>query len=97
MQNRYTNFAIRPNVGVEYGGHEAHDGRIIWIRMRKLEGSLKYAPLIQRAFRAHYANRPVEKIISVQTSGKTIVSVPTAKSLQLLHQEFLGALLRSSH
>jgi hypothetical protein len=78
MQYRNTNFAIGPNVGVKYWGDETHDGRIIWIRMRELKGCLKYAALIKGAFRAHNAHRPIKKIIAVQTSGETIVSVPGA-------------------
>jgi len=85
MQNGYTNFSVRPNVGVKYGGDKTHDGRIVRIRMREREGGLKNATFVQRAFRAHYAHRPVEKIISVETSGETVVSVPGAHGLQLLH------------
>ena len=56
MQNRNTNFSIRPNVGVKYRGDKTHDGRIVRIRMRELEGGLKNAALVQRTFGAHYAH-----------------------------------------
>jgi hypothetical protein len=85
MQNRNTHFAIRPNVGVKYWGDKTHDRRIIRIRRRELKGSLKYTPLVKRAFRTHYANRPIKKVITVQASGETVISISAAESFKLLH------------